>query len=285
MQPNNKEQSLSANHNPIIRVSELHWQANSRRILDDINFEIAQGEFIGIIGPNGAGKTSLIHCLSRQISDFQGQILLNQQPTHTYSPKILAQQIAVVMQQPSALFSLSLYEVIRMGLLPHKGLFSADSQQDKTDILIALEQVGLSQLKDKDFNLLSGGEQQRGLIARALVQKAQVLLLDEPSNHLDVYYQHQIMGLVKQLNLTALMSIHDINLAALYCQRIIVLDQGKIVAQGTVEQVINQNTLETVFKLPCHISQCPLTNAPRVSFAPSSVNANFRQRQFRQGKS
>lgn len=251
-----------------LNVSDLSWQANGRSILKDINFDVQQGEFIGIIGPNGAGKTSLIHCLSRHISDYRGQITLNNQLTNTYSAKLLAQQIAVVMQQPSALFSLCLYEVVRMGLLPHKGLFSGDSQTDISNMLTAIEQVGLTQLKDKDFNQLSGGEQQRGLIARALVQQAQLLLLDEPSNHLDVFYQHQIMNLVKQLKLTAIMSIHDINLAAMYCQRIIVLDQGKIVKQGTVEQVINQSTLESVFKLPCHIDRCPLTDSPRVSFAP-----------------
>ena len=261
----------------MIEVSNLNWHVAGRTILEDINFSLEKGEFIGVIGPNGAGKTSLIHCISRQINNYDGQILVESKDTCEFSPKSLAKQLAVVKQQSEALFSLSLYQVVRMGLIPHKGLFALDNQQDKQHILAAIEQVGLTHLKNKPFEQLSGGEQQRGLIARALVQQAKVLLLDEPSNHLDVYYQHQIMSLVKDLNLTALMSIHDINLAALYCQRIIILNQGKIVAQGPVEQVITKANLETVFNLPCHIDACPLTNAPRVSFAPNPMKVNKKQ--------
>ena len=255
---------------PLLSISQLSWQYKQQNILKAINFAIHQGEFIGVIGPNGAGKTSLIHCISQQITEYQGNIHFAEQNCRDINKKDLAKNIAVVMQQPSALFSLSLYQVVRMGLLPHKQMFSLDSLEDKQLIAQALQQVGLANKQDKDFGHLSGGEQQRGLIARALVQRAKLLLLDEPTNHLDVYYQHQIMGLVKSLKLTALMSIHDINLAAMYCDKIMILEQGAIVSFGAVDKVLDETTLQTVFKLPCKIKRCEISNAIQVNFIPTT---------------
>ncbi|NQZ11085.1 MAG: ABC transporter ATP-binding protein, partial [Algicola sp.] len=197
----------------MVQVSGLCWQQQDKVILQDINFTINRGEVIGIIGPNGAGKTSLLRCIQQLIPDFRGDVTFKDTPIGNFNRRQLAQSMAVVAQQSQPIFALSVYDVIRMGLLPHKNLFATDTSADRHQIAQAIEKVGLTSMADRDFGILSGGEQQRALIARALVQGAELLIMDEPTNHLDVYYQHQIMHLVKDLNITVIMTVHDLNLA------------------------------------------------------------------------
>jgi iron complex transport system ATP-binding protein len=255
----------------LINVSQLSWQIENKYILKNINFEVCKGEVIGIIGPNGAGKTSLLRCLTNQTNllndkNLRGSVYLNNRNLTSYSSKQIAKHFAVVMQKNETIFALSVNDVMKMGLLPHKSLFAFDTDHDKAQIVLALDKVGLKHAVNHQFNELSGGEQQRVLIARSIVQSSQVLILDEPTTHLDVFYQHQVLQLVKQLNLTVIMTVHDLNLASLYCQRLLLLHHGQLLTDGSPTEVLNTLQLQEVFGLPCKQNIDPVNGATQVSF-------------------
>ncbi len=242
---------LSAAEQPLLAITNLSWSVDHKSILNKLTFKLNRGEVLGIIGPNGAGKTSLLRCILQYIKNYQGEIHFMGQNINSLTRQFIAQHVAVVSQINDPVFKLTVIDVVRMGLLPYKALFSRETKLERQSITQALEKTGLISHKNEQFTHLSGGEQQRVLIARALVQQADLLILDEPTNHLDVYYQHQILQLVKSLGLTVLMTIHDLNLANDYCQRLLLLDKGKLIADGTCAQVLQPNLLSSVFKLPC----------------------------------
>ncbi len=255
-----------------LHVDQLYWQIGNKIILNNITFNVNKGEVIGIIGPNGAGKTSLLRCITNQQKNtktavFSGSIHLKNKIISQYSAKELAQHFAHVTQKAEAIFSLTVVDIVKMGLLPHKSLFAIDNDHDKHQIKLALKKVGLAHTEKMKYSQLSGGEQQRALIARALVQKAQILILDEPTNHLDVYYQHQVLNLINQLNITVIMTVHDLNLASEYCQRLLLLEQGQLIADGKPEDVLTETQLSKVFRLPCIVTQDTLNQKPRVFFS------------------
>lgn len=260
----------------LLTLDAVSWTIEKQAILSNISFNVAQGDILGIIGPNGAGKTSLLKCLLNQTKNWQGNIKLKNKSISHYKPHELAQTFALVVQKSPPIFELKVYDVVRMGLLPYKALFARDTDIDKKEIMLALEKVGLATSENKFFNTLSGGEQQRVLIAKALVQKAKILVLDEPTNHLDIFYQHQILQLVKALNITVIMTIHDLNLAAQYCTRLVLLDKGRLVSDNTVNEALNPATLSKVFGLPCfrdnvqQHSDSTVAEVPRVHFYPNS---------------
>ena len=253
----------------LLSVKAVSWTVDKQVILNNITFDINRGDIIGIIGPNGAGKTSLLKCLLNQYKNWQGCIKLKNKSIRQYKPHELAQTFALVVQKSPPIFDLKVYDVVRMGLLPYKALFARDNDVDKKEILLALDKVGLATSKNKFFNTLSGGEQQRVLIAKALVQKAKILVLDEPTNHLDIFYQHQILQLIKALNITVIMTIHDLNLAAQYCNRLLLLDKGDLVSNSSVDKVLTPDVLTSVFGLPCHRDDAQHSGIPRVYFYPA----------------
>jgi iron complex transport system ATP-binding protein len=226
---------------------------------------------MGVLGPNGAGKTSLLKMLSGQLNSHHS-VSWNNKNLTDYEPMSLAKHIAVVNQINESVFALNLYQIVRMGLLPHKSLLSRQTAADDKSISDAISRVGLDNKVKQTFSSLSGGEQQRGLIARALVQKAALIVLDEPVNHLDIYYQHQVLKLLRtlahKLNITVVMSLHDLNLAANYCDHLCLLDKGKMVAQGSPEKVLTSQRLQHVFKIPCQIRHDGNNAAFRVDFYP-----------------
>lgn len=256
-------------------ASHLNLKIGQQQILSDINLQLQAGKVMGVLGPNGAGKTSLLKLLSGQLKS-DNCVSWNNKTLANYGAMELAQQIAVVNQLNDSVFSLNLEQIVRMGLLPHKTLLSKHNKDDQQQIHNAIERVGLSHKSVQSFSSLSGGEQQRGLIARALVQKAALIVLDEPVNHLDVYYQHQVLKLLQslahKLNITVVMSLHDLNLAANYCDHLCLLDQGKMVSQGTPLEVLNAKLLTQVFRTPCEVSQNNQNTGLRVDFYPPADN-------------
>ena len=255
----------------LLTISQLSWQVNDKVILRDISLTIRKGEVIGIIGPNGAGKTSLLRCLTNQSNMLKkpgitGEVFLKNKNILRYSTKALAQQFAIVMQKSESIFSLSVKNILSMGLLPHKSLFSLENDHDRTQIKLALDKVGMSHALHNNFEDLSGGEQQRVLIARALVQSTEIIVLDEPTNHLDVFYQHQILHLVNQLNITVVMTVHDLNLASSYCNRLLLINEGALVCDGSPAEVLAEQQLTDVFGLPCQQNINNITGATQVSF-------------------
>lgn len=251
----------------VLQANNLSWSAENTPIIKAINFSLKAGETVAIVGPNGAGKTSLLKCLFGEYQNHSGEVTLQGTPLCQLSHKQIARKIAVVSQHADTVFNLTPLDIVRMGLVPNKTLFELDTDNDRQNISQALSKVDLLEKQLQPFNTLSGGEQQRVLIARAIVQSADILIMDEPTNHLDIYYQHQIIQLAKSLNITLLLTIHDLNLAAQYCDRMVLMNQGQIVIDDSPARVLKPEILKSVFKLNCHVDSNPFDQQPRVTFS------------------
>ncbi|QXI29129.1 ABC transporter ATP-binding protein [Pseudomonas vanderleydeniana] len=234
--------------------------------LRDATLQVAAGEFVGLIGPNGSGKTSLLKCAYRFSQPESGEVLLEHQNVWKQSPRWCAQRIAVVLQEFPDAFGLTVDEVVAMGRTPHKRLFDGETGHDRQLIHQALASVGMLGFEEHAFATLSGGEKQRVILARALAQQPQLLILDEPTNHLDPRYQLELLTRVKRLNIGTLASIHDLNLAAAFCDRLYVLDHGRIVASGTPQAVLTGELLREVFGVEALVDAHPLGGYPRITW-------------------
>ncbi|BBP63051.1 MULTISPECIES: ABC transporter ATP-binding protein [Pseudomonas] len=243
-----------------------HGHCHHQFQLRDVTLHVAAGEFVGLIGPNGSGKTSLLRCAYRFSRPEHGEVTLAHHNVWQQSSRWCAQRIAVVLQEFPDAFGLSVAEVVAMGRMPHKGLFDGDSQEDRRLVLAALASAGLEGFEDHGFATLSGGEKQRVILARALAQQPQLLILDEPTNHLDPHYQLQLLQLIKGLGIGTLASLHDLNLAAAFCDRLYVIDHGRVVASGTPAQVLTVELLRDVFGIDALVDEHPLSGYPRITW-------------------
>jgi len=265
-----------------MQVSTLSWQIDQLNILKDISFAINPGQFVGLIGPNGAGKSSLLRCLYRYVKPSAGTIAFNGKDAWQYHAIDYAKHIAVVLQESPAHFNLSVYDVVSLGLLPNQsrfsdvfgGMFGGVSADDKAHIVNALKQVGLIDKIEQTFSSLSGGEKQRALIARAIVQAPSFLIMDEPTSHLDIKYQIQIMELAKSLGITVLASFHDLNLASAMCDQLLVLDQGRLVANDCPEKVLTAELISDVFGICAQINKHPQHGRPHLTYFYGYENAS-----------
>lgn len=253
-----------------LTIQALHWsprddQRRARALLHAISLDVQPGEFVGLIGPNGSGKTSLLRCAFRYAKPQRGTIALDSDDVWAQSPRWSAQRIAVLMQDMPDDSGLSVEEVVAIGRTPHKRAFDAANADDLARIDQALADVGLLDARTRAFATLSGGERQRALLARALVQAPQVLMLDEPTNHLDPRHQIDLLALVKRQRITTLATIHDLNLAAAFCDRLFVIDAGEIVAQGAPEQVLKEALLKQVYGIDSIVDRHPVTGRPRIT--------------------
>ncbi len=251
-----------------ITVDHLTWRVKGKQaeILTDLSFAIKAGAFVGLIGPNGAGKSSLLRCLYRKIVPTQGRIEINGCEVAQYRRSELAKQVAVVQQEEPPDFPIRVHEVIAMGLIPHKPLFSFDTERDRQSVWDAAERVNVMHLLGRSFASLSGGEKQRVMIARAIVQQPTILLLDEPTNHLDVHHQIEVLTLAESMNITVVVSIHDLNLAAAFCDALLLLHRGRIVASGAVADVLTESVLSEVFSVSARIGQHPFSRGLHIAY-------------------
>lgn len=250
-----------------LRIRQLAWSPNGQQpLLDDIDLDVADGELLGLLGPNGSGKTSLLRCAYRFQRPSAGSVELDGEALWQRSPRWCAQRVAVVLQEFPQDFGLRVHEVAAMGRTPHKGLFDSDDAEDQRLVSEALARVGLGELAQQPFACLSGGEKQRALLARALVQQPQLLILDEPTNHLDPRYQLELLRQIKALGLATLASFHDLNLAAAFCDRLCVLDRGRLLAVGTPAEVLTADLLQQVFGVQALVDTHPLAGYPRITW-------------------
>ncbi|SDP13478.1 ABC transporter ATP-binding protein [Clostridium gasigenes] len=249
-----------------VQVKNLRFSIDKKEILKDISFEIPKGSFVGVIGPNGCGKSTLLKNIYRLYKPSSGSILLDNKELAKMKDKDCAKEIAVLAQESNTHFDFTVEQIVKMGRYPYKSVFEDYSKEDLEMVKEMLQEVGLENFGERSFSELSGGEKQRTLIARALVQNTEFLILDEPTNHLDIGYQIQLMDLVKGLNITTLSAIHDMNLAAMYCDYLIVMKDGKIIKFGTVEEVINSEMLKDVFGVNAHVGVNPINKKIQVSF-------------------
>lgn len=255
----------------LLKVDQLCWAVGNKTILNDLTFVVEQGEFVGIIGPNGAGKSTLLKCLYRKYKADSGHIEFDGKAIENYSRNNLAQQIAVVLQESDSYFDLTVIDVARMGLTPNKSLLSFDTDDDTESIYSSLQNVDLLAQSNQSFNSLSGGEKQRVMIARAMLQSPRLMLMDEPTSHLDIKHQIEILALAKKLDKTVIVTLHDLNLASAFCDRIILLDKGEIVAQGTPEKVLTEENIQRVFQVSPLIKTDHLNQKVHISYDLSGI--------------
>lgn len=250
-----------------LRVEGLGYAVGGQDLVNAIQLAVRPAETVGVVGPNGSGKTTLLRCVYGGLKASRGRVLLDDEDLGRLPVKQRARRIATVPQDSGG-FELTVRQVVAMGRSPHKRFWEADSAADRELVDEALDRVGVSELAERPFADVSGGERQRALIARALVQRPALLVLDEPTNHLDVRYQLEILSLVTALGTSNLLALHDLNLAAYYCDRLYVLDGGRVVASGPPERVLDADLLAEVYGVRAEVSQHPRTGAPTVVYLP-----------------
>ena len=257
-----------------VKVENLKFSIDKKEILKDISFEVSRGSFIGIIGPNGCGKSTLLKNIYRLYKPSSGSIILDNKDLAKMKDKDCAKEIAVLAQESNSQFDFTVEQIVKMGRYPYKSIFEDYSKSDLQMVKDMLEKVGLNNYGDRSFSNLSGGEKQRTLIARALVQDTDFLILDEPTNHLDIGYQIQLMDIIKSLNITTLSAIHDMNIASMYCDYLIVMKDGQIKDFGKVEDIITSEMLKEIFGVNAYVGVNPVNNKLQVSFMHSHEHIN-----------
>jgi len=252
-------------------AGDVSWGVDGHKIVRSVSVEARPGEFVGLIGPNGSGKSSLLRCIYRVLRPDAGLITLDGEDVWRMSAREMGRRSAVVVQESPTDFDFTVREIVAMGRTPHKGLLERDGEKDERIVEDALSRVSALPFADRSFLTLSGGEKQRVLLARALAQKARFLVLDEPTNHLDVRYQLEILGLVKDLGVTTLAALHDLNLAALYCDRLYAIGEGEITAHGAPEEVLTPALIQDLYGVEAEVTVHPRTGKPQVAFVPPDL--------------
>lgn len=236
-----------------IRSQDITQTLGGCEILKGVSIDVQSKKFIGIIGPNGSGKSTFLKCLYRIARPTGGVIYFDGEAVDSLSYKESARKVAVVAQHNYYNFDFTVEQVVLMGRTPHKKLMERNYAEDYALAQKALETVGMGAMKDRNFSTLSGGEQQRVILARALTQDTQCLILDEPTNHLDIKYQLQLMSIVKKLNLTVVSAIHDLNIAAMYCDEIHVMKEGRIIKSGPPDAVLTPAFIREVYEIQAEV--------------------------------
>ncbi|QUQ68241.1 ABC transporter ATP-binding protein [Kutzneria sp. CA-103260] len=247
-----------------LRAEGVGVALDGRMIVSDIALAIERGEFVGLVGPNGSGKTTLLRAVFRALR-ATGSLWLDDEDLATLSARELARRMAVVPQESPVEFDYTVREVVAMGRFPHQSALGGASAEDVDACARAISLVGLEELADRSVLTLSGGERQRAVIARALAQGCDLIVLDEPTNHLDIRYQHSLMGLLTGLGVTAVAALHDLNLAAGYCDRIYLLRHGSVVASGD-PSVLTADLVHEVFGVRPRVITHPDTGRPQLLF-------------------
>lgn len=239
---------------------------NHRPVLDHLSIEIAPGTVTALVGPNGSGKSTLLKTLARLLKPTDGAVLLDGKAIHTMSSAAVAQRLAILPQGPSAPPGITVRELVEQGRFPHVGALRMLKQQDHATISEALRLTGMSAFAQRPLDGLSGGERQRAWIALTLAQATPVLLLDEPTTFLDIGHQLEVLELVRRLNhermMTIVLVLHDLNQAARYAERMVVLQQGRIVADGAPREILTPELLATVFAVQANIVTDPASGTP-----------------------
>lgn len=237
-----------------LAVENVRVVLGATRILSDVDLVVEPGEFVGLVGPNGSGKSTLLRTIYRAIRPIGGAVLVGDREVWELSAREAARRTAAVIQESPVEFDLTTLEVVAMGRNPHKGPFDRQTVEDERICEQALDRVGMSSVAHRDFGTLSGGEKQRVLLARALAQQSQVLVLDEPTNHLDIRFQLELLDLIAGLGVTTIAAMHDLDLAAGHCDRLYVLEHGRVVAGGPSTDVLTEDLVARVFGVHLHRS-------------------------------
>ncbi len=254
---------------PVIKTDDIYLRYSGPWVLRGISCAAAEGEFVGIIGPNGSGKTTLLKLLDGMLKPQRGSIELCGNSLAEMSRNSIARLVAVVPQESSFIFPFSVQEIVLMGRSPHLPMLSFEGKKDLAIASEALELTGLQDLANRSMGSLSGGERQRVLIARALAQQPRIMLLDEPTAFLDIRHQIEIFDLIRSLqeqsSLTVLAVTHDINLASIYSEKIILLNEGRIHSEGSPKEVITSENIEEVYRTRVLVDSFSDWDFPRIT--------------------
>jgi len=258
---------------PILELERVGFKYGEKRVLQDVTLTVAKGEFFGILGPNGSGKSTLLNLIDGIRLPCEGEIRLKGIAPGKMQRRDVARLVAVVPQEASWVFPLTVEEVVLMGRTPHIGRLAFESERDLAVARSAMEATDILPFAARLMETLSGGERQRVLIARALAQEPEVILLDEPTSSLDIAHQIRTLDLIRSLSrsagLTVVSVTHDVNLAALYCDRIALLEEGRLRSLGCPWEVITESHIKEVYRVNVVVDHHPLTGLPRVSLLGS----------------
>ncbi|MEU1983914.1 ABC transporter ATP-binding protein [Nocardia sp. NPDC019395] len=230
--------TLSAEH--------LSWTRGGNLVVDNVSIRPRPGQTVGLLGPNGSGKSSLLRLLAGVSRPDRGTVTLDDTPLHRLGRRPLARRIAMVGQHAHTEVDITVRDVVRLGRIPHRDLFGTDPREEPA-IDRALRAAGLTEHAHRTWQTLSGGERQRAQIARALAQEPGELLLDEPTNHLDIAHQLEILDLITRLPITTVVALHDLNLAAMFCDYVLVLDRGRVAAHGIPAETLTAALVHDVY--------------------------------------
>jgi iron complex transport system ATP-binding protein len=250
-----------------ITVQDVSWATAGRMIIDGVSLTVAPGTTLGLVGPNGSGKSSLLRLICGLRRVASGVITFDDTDIATAGRKAMAQRTAFVEQHATTEAPVTVLDVVRLGRTPHRGPLSPWTNRDDDAVATALHQTGMTGRGGQRWQTLSGGERQRVHIARALAQSPQELLLDEPTNHLDIQHQLDILALVSRLPVTAIVALHDLNLAAMFCDQVAMLHHGQLVACGTPDDVLTEDRIAAVFGVRAHVGRSPYHGKLHVQYA------------------
>lgn len=257
----------------MLKVEHISGGYDQTPILHDISFQVNKGEFLGILGPNGCGKSTLIKMISGILKPASGKVLIDGVPIEKLAPRELAKKMTVLPQIQGNAFSATVRETVEIGRYPHqRGIFSTWSEEDEKAVIKAMELTDVKKYQDTNLDFLSGGERQRVFIAQALAQSSELLLLDEPTNHLDIAHQKQILDMIRrevaEHGLTVVAVFHDINLASLYCDQLLLMEAGRIKAYGEPHEVIIDQQIMEVYEARISTQAHPEQPKPQMALLP-----------------
>lgn len=250
----------------MIEASGLTFSYGGTPVVRDVSLTAADGGMLGLIGPNGSGKTTLLRMLHGSLAPAHGHVTIDGRELSALTPREVARSVAVVVQEEQSEMTLTVGEMVLLGRTPHLRSFARAGRKDHVAAGQALQRVGAAHLARRTVAELSGGERQRVLIARAVAQESDHLLLDEPTNHLDIRYQHEVLTLIRQLGGTTVVVLHDLNLAARYCDRLVLLDRGGVAGMGTPVEVLAPDLIRRVYGIDAQ--RVDQDGTPNLLFSP-----------------
>ena len=253
---------------PPVEFVRVRVRLGGSLVLDDVSLELRAGEFLGVIGPNGAGKSTLVRAATGIVSLEAGEVLIEGRGLDAYSNQAIARRVAVVQQLPEAPATMTVAELVALGRTPHLGLFTRETSRDRGIVMQALERAGCAALAERPLGTLSGGQRRRAFVARALAQEPAILLLDEPTANLDPNAQAELCILVRSLvegGVAVLAVIHDLTLAAAFCDRLVLLDAGRVAASGGPTEVLTEERLRETYGALVSVITHPETGLPVVT--------------------
>ncbi|NIL78790.1 ABC transporter ATP-binding protein [Rhodococcus sp. B10] len=236
-----------------LAATDVRWQRGAALVVDGVSLTPEPGDTVGLLGPNGSGKSSLLQLMNGAVKPTSGVVTLDGADMNAVRRRDIAKVVAVVSQHADTDFDLTVADVVRLGRIPHRGAFGGNATADQRAVDAALAHTGLTDKAHRLWHQLSGGERQRAQIARALAQEPRELLLDEPTNHLDIQHQLELLSLVSRLPITSVVALHDLNLAAMFCTKVIVLSQGRVVANGIPSEVLTEELIEEVYNVRARV--------------------------------